>query len=527
MNLLFEKIIMCYIRITYLFGANLSKQQKASTLNTLMEATNYKLEQRVIDFLIQNEFNLRDTNMFLRRVQYYKMINGKYDNDIEREIVLIANEEIRRLKEIEISNEGVGMSLSSCQELLARKSKELTVANYIYGAAHCLGYFNNKDEKQANKYLLKAAHNYYIDAFLLLAINTKSEKDYYSLLYNALNKIGHKLPITTKKNELFESKVKRDLEIYNLINDDRSKNQLNLDKYNPFIEKVLFSNQFTIQEKQTWLFSKNQIEWNVICNLITTEKEITLANPKPNIRPLEKNQIRSVLEKMINTKNSSPLIIECKDELMLSEVKNYITNTLNSYYPIEINTKKFDMHTLQRNVAKNNFLYNATKIHNSNLIVTLIENLHVIKDNMLVEYNAFLYPDTSYYFYDIETEYKKENLLNVIFAKEAKALNNSLVNSSIILQIKEASEDEKEYLITRFLINKLKRIGEESIDVLSLARTLKEEANYTDVKEIVNTFITKALDANDLTNEKLIEIIKDNNSTNYTGKIGFVTRRIG
>ena len=115
----------------------------------------------------------------------------------------------------------------------------------------------------------------------------------------------------------------------------------------------------------------------------------------------------------------------------------------------------------------------------------------------------------------------------MIFAKEAKALNNSLVNSSIILQIKEASEDEKEYLITRFLINKLKRIGEESIDVLSLARTLKEEANYTDVKEIVNTFITKALDANDLTNEKLIEIIKDNNSTNYTGKIGFVTRRIG
>ena len=75
MNLLFEKIIMCYIRITYLFGANLSKQQKASTLNTLMEATNYKLEQRVIDFLIQNEFNLRDTNMFLRRVQYYKTIS--------------------------------------------------------------------------------------------------------------------------------------------------------------------------------------------------------------------------------------------------------------------------------------------------------------------------------------------------------------------------------------------------------------------------------------------------------------------
>lgn len=501
MSILKSKIIRNFINTIYLFGLNATSEVREIIISYLEKVFNYELDDETKDVLINDKLSLEEINLFFRKYKYM-LLDGEEVEDLEevKRIYEVARESINLFTSLEIKIEDDSISiLKSFETLQDAFSKNLILANSIYGVIYYNGIFKDKNINKANKYFLKNALWNNEFAMLALAFNYKEQKDYEKSLYwemlaMKMNFIEEYDEFDLPRNVIkkIEKEVEKDFEIHKLLKDDRASSQYSLTAYNPSLSKILYDNSFDLTEKKALLFTQQKMDYSHVSALVCENKKYNISGVKYNFRKDEQERLLKALKVIASKENNNPLIINCESKVIINLYSSFINAYFKNDIVKDLDATRCDYNSLLRTHAQNNYLYQIVTQNGSNNIVMKYHNLHEVKDANLSMFLSLLNPNEKYFIQDIMASVDKKHIINIIFVQNLHSLDSRILQSSNIITLRKESEEEKEEIVrTKFLIELENKGIEYRKEYDEYIETISKTISFERVFEVINEVVSR------------------------------------
>lgn len=516
MSILKSKIIRNFVNTIYLFGLNASSEVRQIIINYLEKVFNYKLDDETKDILLNDRLSLEEINLFFRKYKYM-LLDGDEVGELEevKKVYEVARESINLFTSLEIKVEDDSISvLKSFETLQEAFSKNLILANSIYGVIYYNGIFKDINVDKANMYFIKNALWNNEFAMLALALNYKEQKDYEKSLYwermamkmNFLEECEeYDLPKNVIKK--IEKEVEKDYEIHKLLKDDRASSQYNLQTYNPSLSKIIYDKSFNITEKKALLFTQQKMDYSHVSALVCEKKKYELSKIKYSFRADEQERLIKALKVITSKENNYPLIINCESKVIINLYSNFINEYFKNDIVKDLDATRCDYNALLRTYAQNNYLYQIVTQNGSNNIVMKYHNLHEVKDSNLSMFLSLLNPNEKYFIQDLMASVDKSHLINIIFVQNLHSLDSRILQSSNIITLKKETEEEKEEIVrTKFLIELENKGIEYSKEYDKYIDKIASTISFERIFEVINEVVSRvSFETEDVLNEIIVQ----------------------
>ena len=235
--------------------------------------------------------------------------------------------------------------------------------------------------------------------------------------------------------------MQHDVVLHKLLLDDRLSKEIQSNKINSNIINVVYSSIFPIDELQSLLFDGIQVKWNILNEIVKSQKfdsNVTINEFKDDYYI----NLDELINKKLVLNENKPILIHCQDEVIESQLNEYLKNIFLQHYVDEIDCSTIN-YTKFRNVANDSSMfYKALIDSKGKKFIVVYKNLNSDDDKNQLIYDL-MNPNEDYYFEDLGVTINKNKMISVIITSNINAIPQSIIEMTNVISIKKLDNSEK------------------------------------------------------------------------------------